>query len=128
MGKQPIVIYAGTSIQCGLNKEVLVNETLTDVPITVYDFNKLEAERYLKFAVQSGWIKGASLRLTNVYGPGPKSSSSDRGVLNLMMRKDLKGETLTVYGQGDFISDYVYIDDVISAFLKTALSDEGLQG
>ena len=48
-------------------------------------------------------MQGVSLRLTNVFGPGPKSSSSDRGILNLMVNKALRGEELTIYGTGEYI-------------------------
>ena len=62
-------------------------------------------------------MKGVTLRLTNVYGPGPMSSSEDRSVLNMMTRKALSGEDLTLYGKGEFIRDYVYVEDVLGAFL-----------
>ena len=66
-------------------------------------------------------MKGLSLRLANVYGPGPKSSSSDRGILNLMINKALRGDNLTIYGNGEYIRDYIYIDDVISTFLSAPI-------
>jgi nucleoside-diphosphate-sugar epimerase len=46
----------------------------------------------------------------------------------MMMRKALNGETLTVYGKGDYIRDYVYIDDVIRAFLYAAANIERTSG
>lgn len=117
-GNCPIIVFSGTSTQCGMPKELPVDENVIDEPITTYDFHKLQAERWLKYYTNQGWVKGVSLRLTNVYGPGPKSSSSDRGILNIMIKKALRGETLTIYGTGEYIRDYIYIDDVISAFLS----------
>jgi nucleoside-diphosphate-sugar epimerase len=63
-----------------------------------------------------------------VYGPGPRSSSADRGVLNLMLRRALAGEALTVYGSGEHIRDYIYIEDVARAFLLAAANAERLEG
>jgi UDP-glucose 4-epimerase len=117
----PTIIFSGTSTQCGIPKKVPVNERVIDRPITTYDFHKLQAERWLKFYSKQGWAKGVSFRLTNVFGPGPKSSSSDRGILNLMIKKALKNEPLTIYGDGNCIRDYIYIDDVISAFISSPL-------
>ena len=34
-----------------------------------------------------------------------------------MINKALRGEELTIYGTGEFIRDYIYIDDVVLAFL-----------
>jgi nucleoside-diphosphate-sugar epimerase len=86
------------------------------------------AENYLKYYVRQNIVKGAILRLANVYGPGPKSSRSDRGILNQMIRKALAGEPLTVYGTGDQIRDYVYVEDVALAFLKAACNIESVNG
>jgi len=124
----PIIIFSGTSTQCGMPREFPIDENVIDNPITTYDFHKLQAERWLKFYTNQGWVKGVSLRLTNVYGPGPKTSSADRGILNLMIQKALRGEELTVYGTGKYIRDYVYIQDVISAFLSAPFYIKDLIG
>lgn len=125
---QPIVMFSGTVTEAGIPTRLPVDETHTDNPITVYDLHKLMAENYLKYYVSQGIVKGTVLRLANVYGPGPKSSSADRGVLNLMIRKALVGETLTVYGKGDYLRDYVYVEDVARAFLESAIKIEQVNG
>ncbi|MCK4752906.1 MAG: NAD-dependent epimerase/dehydratase family protein [Planctomycetes bacterium] len=124
----PIIVFSGTVTEAGICEKMPVDETVKDNPITVYDIHKLMAENYLKYYCQQGIVQGVSLRLANVYGPGPKSSSSDRGVLNMMIRKALSGQELTVYGEGDFIRDYVYVDDVISAFLAAPGNIEQVNG
>ncbi len=112
----PIILFSGTATEAGLTECLPVNENCPDHPITVYDIHKLMAENYLKYYTRIGIIRGVVLRLANVYGPGPKSSSADRGVLNMMIRKALQGKTLTVYGDGDYFRDYIYIEDVVRAF------------
>jgi UDP-glucose 4-epimerase len=124
----PIIIFSGTSTQCGMPKGLPVDENVIDEPITTYDFHKLQAERWLKFYISQRYVKGVSLRLTNVYGPGPKSSSSDRGILNLMINKAIRGEVLTIYGTGEYIRDYIYVDDVVSAFLLAPFHINDLNG
>ena len=115
--KKPYVAFAGSATQCGLTNKLPAGESVNDNPSTVYDFHKLLAERYLKFYINKNLVNGACLRLCNVYGPGPKSSNNDRGILNSMVRKALQKEKLTIYGTGDFIRDYIFIDDVVNAFL-----------
>lgn len=125
---QPIIIFSGTVTEAGIPKSIPVNEFYEDCPVTIYDLHKLMAENYLKYYSQQGIVKGTILRLPNVYGPGPKSSNADRGVINMMMRKALADEPLTVYGKGDCLRDYIYVDDVISAFLSAAIYITQLNG
>jgi nucleoside-diphosphate-sugar epimerase len=127
-GWQPVIIFSGTATEVGIPESLPVNETHKDCPVTVYDIHKLMAENYLKHYSRQGFVQGATLRLSNVYGPGPKSSSNDRGVINMMVDRALKGEPLTVYGQGNHLRDYIYVDDVISAFLKAPINMKELNG
>lgn len=125
---KPSIIFSGTVTEVGMPVSLPVNETHVDQPITIYDLHKLMAENYLKFYSKLEGICGTTIRLSNVYGPGPKSSSSDRSVINFMMQKALLGEPITVYGKGDCLRDYVYIEDVVTAFLKAAVNIEQLKG
>ena len=118
----PDILFTGTSTQMGLPKSLPVDENVQDNPITIYDLHKLMAESYLKCYARMGIVRGVTLRLTNVYGPGPKSSSENRGFLNAMISRSLSGKSPTLYGDGKHIRDYIYIDDVLSAFLKATLN------
>jgi UDP-glucose 4-epimerase len=122
------IIFASTVTISGLAERLPVSEDTPDLPVTTYDIHKRMAEQYLEFYVRRGFVQGGTLRLANVYGPGPKSSRADRGVLNAMVRRALAGEALKVYGSGEFLRDYVYVDDVARAFVKAAESAERLSG
>jgi len=125
---RPDIIFAGTVTEVGLTDNLPVNEIFNDHPVTVYDINKLASEKYLQYYCNQMGGRSVVLRLANVYGPGVASSSVDRGILNLMVRKALKGEDLTVYGEGDFIRDYIYIEDVIKAFLISGANIDKVKG
>ncbi len=126
--ERPTIIFSGTVTEVGMPVSLPVNETHKDQPVTIYDLHKLMAENYLKYYTRQGIVHGTVLRLSNVYGPGPKSSSTDRAVINMMMRKALANEPLTVYGKGDCLRDYIYVEDVISAFLNAAIYITQLNG
>jgi nucleoside-diphosphate-sugar epimerase len=128
LGRNPVILFSGTVTQAGLPRSIPMDENHPDAPITVYDLHKLMAEEYLEYYTRIGVVRGTCLRLANVYGPGPRSSSADRGVLNAMVQKALRGETLTVYGEGEFIRDYLYVKDVARAFLAAARHIEGVVG
>lgn len=124
----PTVLFAGTATEAGLTDTLPVTEDMRDEPITVYDVHKLTAELYLKIYATAGVCRGVTLRLSNVYGPGPASGAKDRGVLNTMVRKALQGKPLTVFGDGSFLRDYVYVEDVAWAFLFAASRIERING
>ena len=127
-GVNPVVVYASTVTICGLPQRLPVGEGHPDAPITVYDLHKQMAENYLKYYVRMGVVRGAALRLANVYGPGPRSNRADRGILNQMVGRALRGETLTIYGRGENLRDYVHVEDVASAFLAAAAHINILNG
>jgi nucleoside-diphosphate-sugar epimerase len=126
-GSRPIVVFAGTVTEAGVTSRVPVNEDEPDRPITTYDRHKLMSEHDLKAAALEGAVLSSTLRLANVFGPGV-SGRNDRGVLNRMIATAMRGQPLTVYGTGDYLRDYVFIDDVVNAFLMAASHPERLNG
>lgn len=125
---KPGIIFSGTVTENGISEKLPVNEMLTDNPVTVYDLHKLIAEHYLKYYSGRGIVRAVILRLANVYGPGPLSTNADRGVLNMMIRRALNGKDLTLYGEGNYLRDYIFIDDVINAFLLSAMNLDMING
>lgn len=127
-GWQPTIIFSGTATEVGIPKSLPVNETHQDCPASIYDMHKLMAEKYLIYYAQQGILHGTALRLANVYGPGPESSSKDRGVLNMMIQKALADEPLNIYGTGDYLRDYIYVEDVVQAFIAAAAHIDRVNG
>jgi nucleoside-diphosphate-sugar epimerase len=128
MKNPPFILFSGSASQYGLPTQNPVSESHPDKPVTVYCLHKCINEQYLELYSRQGWARGTCLRLSNVYGPGPKSSSADRGVLNQVMLKGLRKEPITIYGKGDQKRDYIHIYDVIQAFLFTAMNSHQVNG
>jgi len=125
---RPNIIFPGTVTQVGLTQTWPIDEMIQDVPITVYDINKLAAEKYVCYYGTQLGGRGVTLRLANVYGPGTKSGRPDRGILNMMVMRALEGKSLTLYGDGNYIRDYVFIDDVVNAFLMAGVRFDSTNG
>jgi UDP-glucose 4-epimerase len=121
-------LIAGTVTEAGLTERLPVNETWPDAPITVYDHNKLEAERCIEQASRDRLLRGACLRLPNIYGPGESVGSQDRGVLNKVIARAIAGQPITVFGDGSEVRDYLFIDDIVEAFVLTSLAMENASG
>jgi nucleoside-diphosphate-sugar epimerase len=126
--RRPIVVFAGTVTEAGIPTRLPVNEDQPDNPVTDYDRHKLIAENDLKAAAAQGMVCGVTLRLSNVYGPGAAGKGHDRDVLNRMIKAALGGEPLTVYGSGEYLRDYLFVEDVVDAFLTAADHAEQING
>lgn len=125
---KPRVVFTSTATVYGLTSRHPVAETAEPKPTTVYDLHKLFAEQQINLATQHGLIDSVSLRLANVYGPSNSvSSADDRGILNRVTAMALQGKDLTVYGDGNYLRDYVYITDVVNALLFASVTP-GLEG
>jgi UDP-glucose 4-epimerase len=131
LGARLPVVFASTVTVFGDNPPQPCNETAPDNPLSVYDRHKLACELLLKDATAGGVLSACTLRLANVYGrakdvPGTSSTNSNRGILNAMMARAARGEGLTVYGAGEYIRDFVHINDVVTAF-SAALANPRVQ-
>lgn len=124
----PRLVFAGTVTIFGFVDRLPVDEDAPDRPMTMYEVHKLLSEQYLRYYSVEGLLRGVSLRLPNVYGPGPRVSSADRGVLNLMIQRAIAGQPLRVFGDGAFVRDYIFIDDVADAFLAAGMGSAEVSG
>lgn len=121
-GHRSRVVFASTATVYGLTDSLPVSEELVPQPVTNYDLHKLFAEKQLELASKQGILEGVSLRLANVYGPSSSTSSSDdRGILNRITKMALQGANLQLYGDGDYLRDYVYVEDVAQAFMAAGV-------
>ena len=112
------VIFAGSRGQTGEPLYLPVNEEHPDNPTDIYGINKLTAEKYHKLYFDVYDVKTTVFRINNVYGPRCQMKHGHYGVLNLFIGWALQNMPLTVFGDGNQTRDYIYIDDLINAFLK----------
>lgn len=124
----PFVVLAGTVTEVGLTDQLPINEQLPDRPITFYDISKLTAEMYLKQYVREGSVNGCSLRLANVFGRSQPDQQRDRGILDKVFSRAVSGKNITIYGDGNYLRDYIFIDDVISALVLAPSHTEQTNG
>jgi len=127
LSRIPRVIFSSTATVYGLTEVLPVLETKQPNPITTYDLHKFFAEQQLLMASNSNIIDAISLRLANVYGPSPTESlAQDRGILSKITKRRFALKNLQIYGNGEYLRDYIYIDDVVNAFLHASVMDYGI--
>lgn len=121
-------VIAGTATVVGPHPTLPVKDGAAPHPITVYDLHKSFVEAYAEYFAREKGVPAVVLRLANVYGPGKTSSVADRGILQQVARAALAGRKVSVFGTGKFVRDYVFIDDVVEAFLAAAANAPALAG
>jgi UDP-glucose 4-epimerase len=128
VGAVPKIVFASAATIVGPNPQIPVNDAAYDHPCSIYDRNKLACETILREATGRGVVRACSLRLANVYGYGGASINANRGILNIMMRRAIDGEPLTLYGTGEYVRDFIQIDDVIEAFHSAIVTPQVCDG
>jgi len=95
-------------------QEIPTTERSPEKPSTPYGIAKLATERYLEFYYKEYGLRYTSLRYANVYGPR-QNPHGEAGVVAIFTENMIKGNTVTINGDGQYIRDYVYVEDVANA-------------
>ena len=111
-------IYASTMSVYGSNDKDIAFESDVLKPKSFYAVGKIASENYMKI-YSSNNLKCYALRLFNVYGPGQNMSNQKQGMVSIFLSQAVKNKFVHIKGSKDRFRDFVYIDDVVSAFLKT---------
>ncbi len=91
-------------------------------PISPYGISKWCGERYLNFFSQEHGMNTVALRYANVYGPR-QNPHGEAGVVAIFCQRMLRGEPTRINGDGKYIRDYVYVEDVARANVSALLED-----
>lgn len=92
------------------------NEEDAVYPKSSYGVVKLAIEKYLLSYSELYGFNTLILRLSNPYGP--YHYNNKQGIINIAIRKALAGEKVQIWGTGDGIKDYIYIEDVCSIIFR----------
>ncbi len=109
-------IYTSSMSIYGDQEVQPVKEEAMPLPKSFYGVGKLASEKYLEIYAKMG-IQATSLRLFNVYGPGQNMENLRQGMVSIYMAYLLKKEELPIKGSVDRYRDFVYIDDVVEAYM-----------
>ncbi len=110
----------------GEGRELPLPESAERRPDAPYGMSKLAAEGYLDLYTRLYGLPTAALRLGNVYGPR-QDPHGEAGVVAIFCGALLAGTTPKVFGDGKQTRDYIFVGDVVRAFLA-ASHDSGLKG
>ena len=123
-GVRPMIMFCSSRLVYGHPGYLPVDESHPLQPQSVYAVHKITVEYYLRLASEQHGLGHCILRLSNPYGPYQPPDNRGYGVINQFIYQATKGEVIHIYGDGAQRRDYVYVDDVISAFLLAAATPE----
>ncbi len=94
-------------------------------PLSPYGITKRVFTDYLAAYRVLHHIEYTSLALANVYGPR-QDPHGEAGVVSIFAGKLLRDEPCTIFGSGEQTRDFVFVDDVVDAFVRAATRGDGL--
>ena len=116
----PKIVFASSSNIFGRPEDLPVLENHKDTPASVWSAHKLLSENYLNIYSDLLRLTVVSLRLSNVFGPSTSKDLTRRMSLNKMIESATRQGKLSLFKNSMCVRDWIYIDDVISAFLLAA--------
>lgn len=84
---------------------------------------KLAGEHMVQSYYHAYGLPTVILRPFNTYGPYQKTNG-EGGVVSIFVQKDLTGEVLNIYGDGNQTRDLMYVEDCAEFVVRTAMNDQ----
>jgi len=109
------IVYASSYLVYGHVRDVPVREDVPCAPISPYGVSKLAGENYCRLYSETHGMTTVCLRFTNVYGP-----HQEMGYLIPNLIASIRsGREIDVFGDGKQTRDFIYIEDVVEAILRS---------
>ena len=122
MGIRRVVFVSSGGTVYGVPDRIPTPEDSPVNPITAYGISKLAIERYLALYEHLYGLEYRVLRVANPFGPY-QTAIKNQGVIAAFVEQALLGKNIEMWGDGNVIRDYIFIDDVIDALVLAASHD-----
>jgi UDP-glucose 4-epimerase len=118
------LIFASTRQLYGKPDYLPVDELHPIRPVDVNGINKLAGEWYHLLYNNVYGIRACALRLTNTYGPAMRVKDARQTFLGVWIKLLLEGKPIKVFGDGEQLRDFNYVDDCVEALLLAGASEK----
>lgn len=120
------VVYASSIGSYGepTEAQLPVDESFTTPALSPYGASKRVAMDYLATYEELYGLEWTALTLANVYGPH-QTTTGEGGVVATFIGRMLGGQSCTIYGDGEQSRDFVFVDDVVHAFVLASDRADG---
>jgi len=122
--ERPLVrlVYASSSSVYGDAAEIPMREDARPQPVSPYGVTKLAAEHLCSLYHTNFGVPAVSVRYFTVYGPRQRPDMA----FHRFLRAALKGDPITLYGDGTQTRDFTFVADAVAA--TVAAGDRGVPG
>lgn len=120
------IVFASTRQLYGKPQYLPVDEKHPIVPVDINGIHKLAGEGYHMLYHKVYGIASTCLRLTNTYGPGMRVKDARQTFLGIWVKLLLNGQSIQVFGDGEQLRDFNYVDDAVDALVSAALRKEAV--
>jgi dTDP-glucose 4,6-dehydratase/UDP-glucose 4-epimerase len=117
------IVFASTRQLYGKPDYLPVDELHPTRPVDVNGINKLAGEWYHLLYSKVYGVRSCALRLTNTYGPGMRVKDARQTFLGIWVHNLLKGLPIKVFGDGEQLRDFNYVDDCVDALLLAGVNE-----
>jgi UDP-glucose 4-epimerase len=120
VGARKVIYAASGGTIYGEPKRLPAKESAAQAshPLSPYGISKKVAVDYLGFFQRYRGLDFTALALANVYGPR-QDPQGEAGVVGIFADRMIAKESVTIFGDGNQTRDYVFIDDVVHAFVQS---------
>jgi len=119
---QARILYAGSRLQLGEIEYLPVDENHKSKPKSPYGVNKQAAEDYSQYFFREKGLDTVFFRIANPYGYRAQMKTHEYCIVNWFIGQLMKGKDITIYGDGSQLRDYIFIDDLVNAYLLAGVS------
>ncbi len=117
------ILFASSRLVIGESQFTPIDENHPTNPLSLYGAHKLGSEKYLSLYHKDYGIRTTVMRITNPYGPRQQIKHSKYSLLGWFVRMAMEGKEINIFGDGNQIRNYIYIDDIVEAFVRAGASD-----
>ena len=108
-------VFASSSSVYGDDQRLPKKEGEEGAPLSPYAISKLVGEMYCRVFSQLYSLSTVCLRYFNIFGPRQDPYSQYSAVIPNFINKMVKGESPTIFGDGEQSRDFTYVANVVEA-------------
>lgn len=124
-GAEKVVFASSGGTIYGTPEDVPTKEGHPQLPVSPYGITKKVMGDYLRYYRDAYGLGYTALALANVYGPR-QDPEGEAGVVAIFADRLLRGDRPTIDGDGEQARDFVFVDDVVDAFVRASDKADGL--
>jgi UDP-glucose 4-epimerase len=114
------LVFASTFFVNGNPKNLPVDSSSPCNPLGLYGATRLTGEYFCKIYNKIFDMNSVIVRFTNVFGIKEQFNNKKKAGFNYLINLAIQKKEIPIYDGGNFVRDYIYVEDVVNACLTIA--------